>query len=149
MCDRIIYYPTPPNGQPHAAFRGFTSICGGCHMGSHTLSAEDLPPFLEGTTWAAACSLQRIYLHFWRVPHGQPHAAFRGFISICGGCYMGSHMQPSEDLSPFVEGATWAATCSLQRIYLHLWRVDAVVLCKELIVAENNPHVTVLHVTTF
>ena len=54
-------------------------------------------------------------------------------------------MLPSEDLSPFVEGAT----CCLQRIYLHLWRVDAVVLCKELIVAENSPHVTVLRVTAF
>ena len=58
-------------------------------------------------------------------------------------------MLPLEDLPPFVEGATWAATCCLQRIYLHLWRVDAVVLCKELIVAENSPHVTVLRVTAF
>ena len=103
------------------------------------LPSEDLPPFVEGATWAGFISI------LGRVSHGQPHAAFRGFISISGGCHTGSHMLPSEDLSPFVEGAT----CCLQRIYLHLWRVDAVMLRKELIVAENSPHVTVLHVTPF
>ena len=37
--------------------------------------------------------------------------------------------------------ATWAATCHLQRIYL--------LLCKEFIMAEDSPHVTMHYLTTW
>ena len=46
---------------------------------------------------------------------------------------MGSNMLTSEDLFPFVEGAT----CCLRRMYLHLWRADAVM--QGVIMAKDIP----------
>ena len=44
--------------------------------------------------------------------------------------------------------ATWEATHCLQRTYVSLWRVGTVnVLDKELILAEDSPHVTVWCIT--
>ena len=89
-----------------------------CHKGSHKLSSEDLPPFLQGgccytrfiSISAGWMLLHKVYLHFGRVD------------------------AVMHDLSPFLQGGCCytrlisisAGWTLLHKTYLHFCRVNAV-----------------------